>query len=134
MPRAVLLAHGEELSEPILKAVEMAQSIAKGQFNNRLNFTSADEVGQLSYTLDNMADSLQKQVVIAERIAKGDLNLNGTWHPSTISGKALSQMVDDLNQVVGQIRQRSEVIDNNAEKVSDLSHDQPLAQRSLHLQ
>ncbi|WP_432464255.1 methyl-accepting chemotaxis protein [Agarivorans sp. QJM3NY_33] len=120
----VLLSMAKNLTKPILKAVEMAQSIAKGQFNNRLNFNSTDEVGQLSHALDNMADSLQKQVVIAERIAKGDLNLEVTLASDQDQlGKALSQMVGDLNQLVGQIRQRSEVIGNNAGKVSDLSHD-----------
>ncbi|WP_432454933.1 methyl-accepting chemotaxis protein [Agarivorans sp. QJM3NY_29] len=120
----VLIAMAKKLTQPILKAVEMAQSIAKGNFKQRLNFNSADETGQLSMALDNMADSLQHQVVIAERIAKGDLDLEVTLASEQDQlGKALVQMVGDLNQLVGQIRQRSEVIGDNAGKVSDLSHD-----------
>jgi methyl-accepting chemotaxis protein len=121
---AVLIVMARSLSKPILNAVAMAQSIAKGQFNNRLNFKSTDEVGQLSVALDNMADSLQKQVVVAERIAQGDLSLNVTLASDQDQlGSALSQMVNDLNLLIGQIRERSEVISSNADSVLGLSHD-----------
>lgn len=121
---ALLIGMARSLTKPILKAVEMAQFIAKGQFVNRLNFKSADEVGQLSYALDNMADSLQQQVVVAERISKGDLNLDVILASDQDQlGKALSQMVGDLNRIVGQIRKRSQTIGNNADKVTALSHD-----------
>jgi methyl-accepting chemotaxis protein len=120
----VLIMMARSLSKPILNAVAMAQSIAKGQFNNRLNFTSTDEVGQLSVALDNMADSLQKQVVVAEKIAQGDLSLNVALASDQDQlGSALAQMVNDLNLLIGQIRQRSEVISSNADSVLDLSHD-----------
>ncbi len=120
----VLLLMARSLAKPIMNAVTMAKSIARGQFGDRLHFVAADEIGQLSVALDNMADSLQKQVAVAEKISKGDLTMEVTLASEQDQlGKALSHMVADLNQLVGQIRQRSDVISNNAGKISDLSNE-----------
>ncbi|SHF07958.1 methyl-accepting chemotaxis protein [Vibrio gazogenes] len=112
------------LARPILAAVNMAQSIASGQFHSRLNYHSADEVGQLSNALDNMADSLQKQVSVAEQISRGDLNLTVELASEQDQlGHALTQMVNDLNTLVSQINHRSGVITQNADAIAGLSQD-----------
>lgn len=117
-----LLVMARNISLPILNAVNMAKTIAKGQFNNRLNYHSVDEVGQLSAALDNMAESLQAQVMIAEKISQGDLAVSVKLASNEDQlGRALSQMVDDLNTLVGQIRSRSDVIARNADMVNGLS-------------
>ncbi|MDC0612110.1 methyl-accepting chemotaxis protein [Vibrio sp.] len=120
----MLVLMAKRIAVPVMKAVGMAQSIAKGQFNQRLKYKSDDEVGQLAASLDNMAESLQGQVFIAEKIAKGDLNVNVQLASSEDQlGKALELMAKDLNNLVGQIKQRSEVISSTAVNVSGLSHD-----------
>lgn len=117
-----LLVMARNISQPILNAVNMAKTIATGQFKNRLNYRSVDEVGQLSAALDNMAESLQAQVMIAEKISQGDLAVSVKLASNEDQlGRALSQMVDDLNTLVGQIRSRSDVIARNADMVNGLS-------------
>lgn len=112
------------LTRPILEAVDMAKTISDGQFNKRLHYQSDDEIGQLSVALDGMADTLHEHVMVADHIAKGDLNQNVTMASEKDQlGQALSQMLLDLNNVVGQIRQRSENIGRNADNVSAMSHD-----------
>ncbi len=114
-----LMYMARNIARPVLSAANMAKSIAKGQFNERLNYQNEDEVGQLSIALDHMADSLQKQVMVAERISKGDLDQNVQLASDQDQlGRALSQMVSDLNALVGQIKQRSNVIGSNADTVS----------------
>jgi methyl-accepting chemotaxis protein len=113
-----------KIARPIMLSVQMAQNIAKGRFDSRLNYHSEDEVGQLAAALDDMAESLQKQVHVAERIAEGDLTVRVVLASEQDQlGKALERMVGDLNHIVSQITQRGEVIGNNAKSVSDLSHD-----------
>ncbi|MDW6003836.1 methyl-accepting chemotaxis protein [Vibrio mangrovi] len=119
-----LFLMARSLTRPILAAVNMAQTIASGQFHSRLNYHSADEVGQLSDALDNMADSLQKQVSVAEQISRGDLNLTVDLASEDDQlGHALAQMVNDLNSLVSQIRNRSGVITQNADTIAGLSQD-----------
>lgn len=113
-----------KISQPILLSAKMAQNIARGRFDSRLNYQSEDEVGQLAFALDDMAESLQKQVNVAERIAAGDLTVRVVLASEQDQlGKALEKMVSDLNHIVSQITQRGEVIEQNARSVSDLSHD-----------
>ncbi|MCE0492641.1 methyl-accepting chemotaxis protein [Vibrio salinus] len=119
-----LVLTAKKLATPILSAVDMATSISKGQFNKRLDYRSEDEVGQLAESLDNMAVSLQGQVEIAEQIAKGELNIDVQLASDEDQlGNALDLMIQDLNNLVGQIKQRSDVISTTASNVSDLSHD-----------
>jgi len=121
---AVLFLMAKKLAMPVLSAVDMAKSIAKGQFNKRLNYYSEDEIGQLAASLDNMAESLQRQVITAEKISSGELNVDIQLASNDDQlGKAFDQMANDLNNLVGQIKQRSESISTTAGNVSGLSHD-----------
>ncbi|CAM3897324.1 Methyl-accepting chemotaxis protein IV [Vibrio aerogenes CECT 7868] len=120
----ILVMMATKLAQPILSAVNMAKTIARGRFDDRLNYHAEDEVGQLADALDAMAASLQKQVNIAEKISRGDLNLDVILASDQDQlGCALQQMVTDLNSLVSQIKQRSEIIEDNAASVADLSHD-----------
>ncbi len=111
-----------QISKPILSAVKIAQTIAKGNFSERVNYQSEDEVGLLSGALDNMADSLQEKADAAEKIAQGDLSVQVKLASEQDQlGNALEKMVSDLNDLVSQISHRSEVIGENAKSVSDLS-------------
>lgn len=121
---AAMFLVARSLARPILAAVDMAKSIALGQFDKRLRYQSADEIGQLSSALDGMADTLHAHVMVAGKIAQGDLNQSVKMASDQDQlGRALSQMILDLNNLVGQIRQRSEDIGDNADKVSAMSHD-----------
>ena len=119
-----LFYFSHKLSAPILTSVEMARTIAQGRFDSRLDHDSEDEIGQLSQALNNMAESLHKQVISAEKIAQGDLSVKIQLASENDQlGKALDQMVTDLNQLVRQISQRSDNISQSAASVADLSHD-----------
>lgn len=121
---AAMLLIAQSLTKPILAAVDMAKTIAQGQFDKRLRYQSEDEIGQLAVALDGMADTLHSHVMVADHIARGDLNQDVTMASKNDQlGQALNQMILDLNNLVGQIRQRSEQIGDNADKVSAMSHD-----------
>lgn len=119
-----IIYFSHRIAQPILAAVTMAKTIAQGRFDHRLNHQSADEIGQLSHALDEMATSLYNQVKVAEKIAQGDLTVKVNLASSDDQlGNSLSKMVMDLNNLIQQITERANVIGNNAESVSTLSHD-----------
>lgn len=112
------------LSLPIKRAVLLAQSIREGDYSHRLHHKSNDEVGELSTALDQMADSLQGQVTVAERISQGDLDLNVQLASDRDQlGLALQRMVSNLNHVVSDVRGGVIQITDNANQVSGLSMD-----------
>lgn len=51
------------ITRPILEMNKAAKLIASGEFEKRLEVNSADEIGQLAKSLNNMADSLHQQEV-----------------------------------------------------------------------
>jgi len=51
------------LANPIKKIATAAKSIGQGNLDERINYSSNDELGQLSSTFDHMAESLSKTTV-----------------------------------------------------------------------
>lgn len=120
----VLWFSARSLALPIQKAVQLAKVIRRGDFSLRLNHHAADEIGELSDALDHMAESLQKQVMVAERISQGDLNLDVQLASEQDQlGIALARMVDNLNRLVADVHSGAARISDSANQVSGLSHD-----------
>jgi methyl-accepting chemotaxis protein len=114
----------KKLAEPIKKASWLAGIIRKGDFSKRLNNDGHDEIGQLSAALDQMAASLQAQVNVAERIAKGDLAQEVKLASDDDQlGLALQGMVRNLNQLVTEVQSSSTHINVSAGQVAELSND-----------
>lgn len=112
------------MSKPIMNAVDMAKEISKGRFDRRLNYSKEDEVGQLSFALDNMANILKSHADVAEKIASGNLNQTVTMAGADDQlGLALKKMLDDLNQLVSDIKTRADIIGSNSDTVSVMSDD-----------
>jgi methyl-accepting chemotaxis protein len=64
-----------QLSTPIIAANKMITEINLGHLSHRVKATSRDEVGQLSGSLNEMADTLQIKVVgLMQKISQGDVS------------------------------------------------------------
>lgn len=57
---AIIYIQAKHISAPIARINKAAQSIAKGNFNERVEITSRDEIGQLASTFNFMASSIEK--------------------------------------------------------------------------
>ena len=118
----VLWVIATRMTTPILAAATMAKSIAKGRFDVRVENQSHDEVGQLSAALNAMAAALHRQVGVAEKIAQGDLSVEVALASDDDQlGHALKTMLDDLNQLVAQIKGRAQDISQHSDTVELLS-------------
>lgn len=110
------------LARPVREAEQLANTIRQGDFSSRVESRSDDEVGRLGVALNDMAARLQARADIAERISQGDLNLRIDLASDRDQlGMALQRMLDNLNDVVGQLQNGAREITANAEQVSDLS-------------
>lgn len=107
---------------PIREAAALAGTISLGDFSRRLVQQSEDEVGQLSYALNDMSESLQRQVRVAERISEGDLDLEvRLCSPDDTLGKSLEKMVSNLNNLISEVQASATLITGSSEQVTDLS-------------
>ncbi|OEU53970.1 MAG: chemotaxis protein [Desulfuromonadales bacterium C00003096] len=110
------------IARPIREAAALADTIGAGDLSQRLQIQSADEVGQLSTSLNAMADGLEQKAQIAEKVANGDLTMNvDLASDKDVLGRALSKMVDRLNDLLGQVQKSSEQINSGSTQVSDSS-------------
>ncbi|WP_226477059.1 methyl-accepting chemotaxis protein [Pseudomonas sp. MWU16-30323] len=107
---------------PIREAAALAASISLGDFSRRLVQKSEDEVGQLSFALNDMSESLQRQVRIAERISEGDLDLEVRLSsPQDALGKSLEKMVSNLNNLISEVQVSATQITGSSAQVTELS-------------
>lgn len=113
----------KSISTPLAKAVAMLEEMEKGHLDNRLKMTRGDEIGQMANTMDQFADSLQKETVSAlTKLSRGDLTFEARPKDKTDAiGNALKTAGDDLNNMVAQILSASEQIAGGATQVSDSS-------------
>jgi methyl-accepting chemotaxis protein len=107
---------------PIREAAALAANISLGDFSRRLVQKSEDEVGQLSLALNEMSESLQRQVRVAERISEGDLDLEVRLSsPNDTLGKSLEKMVGNLNTLISQVQASATQITGSSAQVTELS-------------
>ncbi len=110
------------ITGPIIKGVNLATEIAKGDFSMRLNLNRKDEIGQLGGALDTMSVSLSEAAGLAEKIAEGDLTNKVQLASSKDQlGLALEAMTGNLSDLIGQIQVAGEQIASGSTQVSDSS-------------
>ncbi len=110
------------IARPIRAAADLADTIGAGDLSKRLDVQSADEVGQMSSALNSMADGLEAKAQIAEQVAGGDLTMNVELaSDKDVLGRALRQMVDRLNELLGQVQTAGEQIASGSTQISDSS-------------
>ncbi len=78
VPAAIIIVIGlvaayylaNQIANPLRRATDVAERIAAGDLDQRINVTSQDEIGILSYALNNMTDQLQDLIgTMEQRIA-----------------------------------------------------------------
>ncbi len=112
------------IARPMAQGVNLAETIAQGDFSVRLNLSRQDEIGQLATALDRMAESLKKQADIAETIARGDLTVDVQLASDRDQlGKALDNMVRTLKDTIGQVRAAAENVNAGSQNMSSASEE-----------
>lgn len=104
------------------QAAAAADSISRGDVNVRVNVKSKDEMGDLAKSFTEMTAYLSEMVSAAEAVSNGDLT--ATVRPrgeSDALGNALSRMVTNLRQLLGQVKENSDSILNAAVQLGESS-------------
>jgi len=85
---------------PLSTAVEAAQRLATGDVSGEIDSDSTDETGQLQRSMGQMIKSLRAMGETANRIAKGDLDLEVVPNSERdVFGIAMKNMVESLKQM-----------------------------------
>lgn len=110
------------VTQPIRRTVDMIQQMEQGEVDIRLNLQSADEVGKMACAMDSFADSLQKKVVVARKIAEGDLTVQVALASRRDQlGLALENMLEVLNDTMMQAQATAEHVAQGSRSISATS-------------
>lgn len=120
VPFAIMFAN--RLVKPIHECVAFAENIGEGDFSQRMNVDTQDEVGALSRAFNKMADSLSQKTDLAAAIASGDLSreVNLSSNKDKLGG-VLQEMTLSLNDILSQINKSVTLTAAEAKQVSDAS-------------
>ena len=110
------------LTKPIIAGIGLANTIARGDFSQRLNIEQRDEIGQMTQALNDMAESLSQNAAAAEQIAEGNLDVEVKLASAEDHlGLALQKMINGLNDSLGQVQTASSQISSAADEIADAS-------------
>ncbi len=99
-----------------------AKRIARGDFNQKVQLGTRDEIGQLAGDLQEMTDSLREMATVAERISDGDLTVHFTARSEEDAlGKAFAQMAASLRDLVGAARGTADSVLTASQELTELS-------------
>ena len=110
------------ITKPVIRAVDLAKTIQRGDLSKRLNMNQKDEVGQLALALDNMAEGLESKAVLAKRIADGDLTCEVKLASEEDSlGLTLQAMIKSLSEIISQVNEAAGQVAAGSGQVSESS-------------
>lgn len=113
-------AMSKRLSAPISRAITTAQMISKGYFDDRISEqSSTKETAQLIDTINNLAETLEKQEVLRKRLTADvahelrtplatlqshmEAMIDGIWKPDTERLKSCHEEIMRISRMVGDL-------------------------------
>ncbi|MCB0208372.1 MAG: methyl-accepting chemotaxis protein [Anaerolineae bacterium] len=120
----------KKLIDPIKSISLIANKIAEGDLHHEIEIDQANEIGQLARAFRQMVSYLQQMAGAADRLAQGDLTAKVTpkSHKDAL-GNALSTMIANLRQLIGQVIDTATTVDTtsnqlsaNTEQASEATH------------
>ncbi len=106
---------------PLVKIKDMLTSIGHGHLRNRLGFKQQDMIGETGRALDDLAASLQSEIVDPlKQLANRDLTFSVTPHDQNDELRlAIMNLGDDLGRLIADFQSASEQIDMGSSQVSE---------------
>lgn len=110
---------GNSIARPVLVAVKVASSLARGDMTREIKVSGKDEGGQLLAAMDEMAVSLKGVVEVTREISRGNLDVEVQERSEQDElMQALNAMTGRLVEVVGGVRSAADNVAVGSSEVS----------------
>ena len=110
-----------DITRPLLRLVETADSIASGDLTAHVSGTGRnDELGHLAQAFKHMTTSLIAKSVIADQIAAGNLrniDENVASSEKDVLGRALTSMQQNLRRMLSDMREASTILSSASTEI-----------------
>jgi methyl-accepting chemotaxis protein len=103
------------IGNPLKRLSKVADKLAVGDVNVKVEANTKDEVGDLSRSMELMVENIQAQATAAQKIADGDLSIEVRAKCSDdVLSNAMTSMIDSLRSLVNEARTLSQAaVDGN---------------------
>jgi len=120
---SLYLMLGSLVQKPLEKVRVLIEKISLGHQTEPLNLTQQDEIGETARSMDQLAHSLEVEVVeTIEQLSQGNLSVTVAPRDNDdVVLTALNKLCTDMNGVICEIDSAAGQISNGADQVSDTS-------------
>lgn len=100
----ISLIVSKRIAKPVIAANRMIKEINLGHLSNRLEIVSHDEVGEMTQSLNYLADNLQNEIIdLMKKISKGDVSADIEVDDSEDEiTPVLKQTVDTIHNLINE--------------------------------
>ncbi len=110
------------ISKPVKELTGIAEKLALGDVNIRVEAKTTDEIGLLMISFGKMIANIREQAEVVERIASGDLTAQiEVKSQEDLLGKKLNEMLRMNNEILNNINSAAEQVASGSKQVSDSS-------------
>ena len=104
---------------PIQNITRCAETVAAGILDIHIDYTVADEIGQLGHSFLRMTEGMKEQSVVLDALSKGDYttSISVRSEGDTVN-KAINHMIDNTNSAIRTIHSAAEQVSAGASQVS----------------
>src|SRR5215510_1081301 len=122
---SIALRSAKTITDPLTQLIAVSGQIANsGDLDQKVEIHSADEIGELARTFNNMVDYLREMAAVSEAIAGGDLSteINPRSARDTL-GNAFREMTIGLRNLVKSVRDSAAQVASGSNQVASASDD-----------
>ena len=113
------------ISKPIVSIAGVAENIAIGNIDQRIDIKSGDEIGTLAHSFRNLIDYMKNLSTAAQSIADSDLTVRvEPKSEQDVLGKSFKTMIINLTGMVRQIQDNSTQLVSAATEIASASEQQ----------
>jgi methyl-accepting chemotaxis protein len=110
------------ISKGLSKVADLANAVALGDLDQRVNITTNDEIKDLVDTVNRMTENLRATAAVADKVADGDLTVETKpLSDKDTLGIALQRMVERLRGVVSDAISASDNVSAGSQELSAAS-------------
>ena len=110
------------ITTPLLQALSFAESVARGQLNNRLRLNRRDEIGKLSQALDSMVDSLNEKIAEAnkksEEAAQKEIEATRAMRRAEESGEEARAKTESMLTAANRLEEVADIVSSASAQLS----------------
>jgi len=112
------------IKNPVNKLVGIANQLAMGDIDAKIEVDTKDEIGNLMASFKEMIVTTKEQALIAEKLSNGDLGVDvHVKSEKDVLGKSLLKMVESLRDIITAVKSATDNVEAGAQEISSSSEE-----------